>query len=124
VRQSGRVISGVLSCPVGTNGALGVESVLSLDPPAERVAIDCVRIRDQGVTVAFDVVQESAERLLPQAGDGVPCPAGRLPGDSGYTAARPNGRKFRDRSFGQYGQSAPVADRVLDRHRAAFAREF
>lgn len=38
--------------------------------------------------------------------------------------ARQNERESRDRSFRQYGQSAPVADRVLDRHRAAFAREF
>ncbi len=45
---------------------------------AELVAIDRVGLRDAGVTVALDVVQESAETLLPPVGDRVPGPAGQI----------------------------------------------
>ena len=62
---------------VGVKGASGVVDALVCDPPTEPVAIDLVGRRDPGVTVAFDVVQESAEPLLPLVGEGVPCPAGQ-----------------------------------------------
>ena len=63
---------------VGVKGAFGVVVALHGDPLTERVAIDRVGRRDAGVTVAFDVVAESAETLLPLVGVGVPCPAGQV----------------------------------------------
>ena len=63
---------------VGVEHAFGVVDALQADPPTESVAIDSVGIRDAGITVAFDVVQELAEPLLPLVDDGVPCPAGQL----------------------------------------------
>ena len=45
---------------------------LHVDPTTERVAIDRDGRRDAGGTVAFDVVPESAETLLPLVGLGVP----------------------------------------------------
>jgi hypothetical protein len=49
-----------------------------LDIPAYISAIDRVGLRDAGVTVAFDVVQESAETFLPLVGLAVPCPSGQV----------------------------------------------
>ena len=63
---------------VSVKGAFGVDVRCVIDPLTEPVAIDRVGLRDAGVTVAFDVVQESAETLLPLVGAGVPCPAGQL----------------------------------------------
>ena len=45
---------------------------LHVDPTTERVAIDRDGRRDAGGTVAFDVVPESAETLLPLVGLEVP----------------------------------------------------
>ena len=59
-------------------GCLCRASALLRDPRTEPVAIVGVAERDAGVTVAFDVVQESAEALLPLGGVRVPCPAGQL----------------------------------------------
>ena len=74
--QPGRSCESALA--VGVKGAFGVAVALRVDPHTERVAIDGVGPRDAGVTVAFDVVQESAETLLPLVGAGVPGPAGQV----------------------------------------------
>src|SRR5271165_5791161 len=56
-----------LALAIGLKGAAVVVNALLAHPRAERVAIVCVGPWDAGVTVAFDVVQQSAEPLLPQA---------------------------------------------------------
>ena len=63
---------------IGVKGAFGVHAPLCKDPMTETVAIDGVGLRDAGVTVAFDVVLESAETLLPPVGAGIPGPAGQV----------------------------------------------
>ena len=60
---------------VSVKGAFGVIAALTVDPRAEPVAIDRVSLRHPCVTVAFHVVEESGETLLPLVGEGVPCPA-------------------------------------------------
>ena len=62
---------------VGVKGASAFVA-LHIDPRTEPVAIDRVGDRDAGVTVAFDIVLESAETLLPLVGEGVPRPAGQI----------------------------------------------
>ncbi len=59
---------------VGVQGAFDVTPALHIDPCAEFVAIDCVGLRDAGVTVVFDVVQKPPETLLPLVSAGIPCP--------------------------------------------------
>ena len=73
---AGQVFESALA--IGVKGAFGVVVALPYDPLPELVAIDRVGLRDAGVTVAFDVIQESAETLLPLVGAGVPCPAGQV----------------------------------------------
>jgi hypothetical protein len=63
---------------VGVKGSFSAPGALLHDPSTEPVAIDFVRRRDTGVRVAFDVVEESAEILLPRGGTSAPCPAGKL----------------------------------------------
>ena len=53
---------------LGVKAAFGVAVALLTDPPAEPVTIDAVRVRDPCMTVAFDVVLEAAEALLPLVG--------------------------------------------------------
>ena len=57
---------------VGIKGACGVPLALRLDPRAQVTIVGLVRLRDIGITVAFDVVQESAETFLPLVGPGFP----------------------------------------------------
>jgi hypothetical protein len=63
---------------IGAKSALVVPLTLTTDPPTEPVAIDGIGLRDAGVAVAFDVVEELTELLLPFVGVGIPCPAGQL----------------------------------------------
>ena len=63
---------------IGVKPAFRMERALYYDPLTERVAIDRVKVWDAGVTVAFDIVQESAETGLPLVGLGVPRPAGQV----------------------------------------------
>jgi len=49
---------------LGLKGALGVVVALRVDPRTESAVIDGVGDRDSGVTVAFDVVEKSAEPFL------------------------------------------------------------
>ena len=57
----------------------GAEGALVADPVTELVAVLVLVLRrDASVTVAFDVVQESAETFLPLSGDSVPGPAGQF----------------------------------------------
>ena len=62
---------------VGVEGAVGVIPALYVDPLTEPVAIDRVGVQDAGVTVALDIVHESAETLLPQVGVGSHVQPGR-----------------------------------------------
>ncbi len=50
---------------ISLKSACGIDTALSFDPQTELVAIDRVALRDAGVTVEFDVVQEPAEAFLP-----------------------------------------------------------
>jgi hypothetical protein len=63
---------------ISLQGAFDVVIALFADPCAELVAIDGVPLWDAGVTVAFDVVHESAEARLPLLGERIPCPAGQV----------------------------------------------
>jgi hypothetical protein len=49
---------------IGLKGAFGMENALLTDPSAKLKAIDAVVPRDSCVTMAFDVVQKSAEPFL------------------------------------------------------------
>jgi hypothetical protein len=62
---------------IGVEGALDVALALRHDPTTELAAIDGVRVRNASVTVAFDILQELAETLLPLLGLRAPCPAGQ-----------------------------------------------
>jgi hypothetical protein len=73
---AGQVLESTL--PIGLKGAFGPVLALLLDPRTEPVAVDRVGLRDPSVTVAFDVVQQLAEPLLPPRGVGVPYPAGQV----------------------------------------------
>ena len=57
---------------VGVKAAFGVLGALIADPHTELVAIDCGGQRDAGLTMAFDVAQQSAKTLLPLVGEEVP----------------------------------------------------
>lgn len=72
---AGQVMEPVFA--VGIKGAVGMEVALRDHPLTEPIAIDRVGHWDAGVTVAFDVVLESAETLLPLVSAGIPCPAGQ-----------------------------------------------
>ena len=61
---------------VDVKGALFVALTLMTDPRTEPGAIDGIELWDAGVAVAFDVVEESAEFLLPVVDVGIPCPPG------------------------------------------------
>ena len=63
---------------VGVKAACKVRVALPTDPCTELVAVHRVGLRDAGVTVAFHVVQQSAETFLPQVGACLPCPTGQV----------------------------------------------
>ena len=63
---------------VGVKGAFLVALTLTTGPPTEPIAIDGIGLRDVGAAVVFDVVEESAEFLLPVVGGEIPCPAGQF----------------------------------------------
>ena len=63
-----------LASAVCIKGAFGVPGPLLTDETTEVVAVDGVTLRDTGVRVAFDVVQQSTEALLPHVGLRYPCP--------------------------------------------------
>ena len=61
---------------VSVKPAFGTEVALPRDPVAELVPADRVGLRHTRVTMAFDVVQEQAEPLLPRVREWVPSPTG------------------------------------------------
>ncbi len=64
--------------PFGVDGSSGIVAALFFNPHAESLVFGHVGDRDSGVTMPFDVVQKSAETVLPLVGMGVPCPAGQV----------------------------------------------
>jgi hypothetical protein len=64
--------------PFGIDGSSGIVAALFFNPHAESVFFGHVGDRDSGVTVAFDVVQKSAETVLPPVDMRAPCPARQL----------------------------------------------
>src|SRR6516225_9326602 len=63
---------------LGLKGPFGEVIPLRISPRTERVAVDRVGLRDAGMTVALDVLQEPSETLLPPVGPRVPVPAGQV----------------------------------------------
>jgi len=63
---------------ISDKSAVSVLDTLFLDPGAELVAIDRVRPRHAGVTVAFDILLQTAETFLPPVGVRGPGSAGHV----------------------------------------------